>query len=423
MADRTELIRQIGALVEELGRVAEEEREAGIAETKARIDELSAELEQLRTRGEEAVETRKRLENELEVAEKRIETLVQKLKEARQAAADAAEESQRALRRQMDALQQECDDARADLETERSIRKRLERGAAADEKRLGELEKALAGKPVAGAAAERDGKEVAKLRDELAAASAAISEERQLREQVEADLNGSRDLVHMLEGKLQKAQGEVREASTGKATAEEVAVLAEKLKAAEERADQAQRDSQQQAAAYAVAERRIAGLEEALKVQASIKPALITEASPAGGKPAADKALPHELRPAPKPGVLFRPDWDLEGLPCKSADQVLQAWESVSNVQLSLEGYPSQYSAAFLVVIKQGKLKQLYILFNLKMTKHILVCVPSKPPTDEAGMNKTIGEALKYLQMSGFELDKIKPTDIDHQLGYYFLGA
>jgi hypothetical protein len=57
------------------------------------------------------------------------------------------------------------------------------------------------------------------------------------------------------------------------------------------------------------------------------------------------------------------------------------------------------------------------------MTKHILVCVPSKPPTDEASLNNTISEGLKYLQMSGFELDKIRPADVANQLGGYFLNA
>jgi hypothetical protein len=423
MSDRTELIRQIGALVEELGRVAEEEREAGIVEAKERILDLTTELEQTRAQGEVAVAARQNLEHELEVAEKRIETLVQKLKEARQAAAEAGEEAQRALRRQLEALQQECDDARAELETERSVRKRLEKGAAADEKRLGELAKALAGKPVAASAAtDRDGKEAARLRVELEAAFATIMEERQARARVEADLAAAHDLVQALETKLKQNQP-VPDIAAGKVAAEEVRILTQKLKATEELADQAQRESQQHAAACASAERRIAVLEETLKVQAAAKPQPLMESSMAGGKPATDKALPHELRPPPKPGAFFRPNWDLEGLPCKSADQVLQAWESVSNVQLSLEGYPSQYCAAFLVVLKQGKLKQLYILFNLKMTKHVLVCIPSKPPTDEASLNKAIGEGLKYLQMSGFELDKIKPADFEHQLGHYFLDT
>lgn len=415
MTDRTEIIRQIGALVEELDRVVEAECAAGGSEAKARIEELAAELEQVRAEGGTALEARQRLEQELEVAEKRIETLVQKLKDARQAAAEAGEEAQRALRRQLEALQQECDDARADLEAERSVRKRLEKGAAADEKRLSDLEKTLAGKPVGGAAVERDGKEAARLRVELEAAFTAVKEERQARERVEADLEDAHEIIETLEKNLKQART-AAEVPAGGATAEEVRLLTEKLQIAEDRVAQAQRERQQHATAC---EQRIAELEGALKAQAQSK----AEAAASGEKAAADKALPHELRPSPKPGATFRPDWDLQGLPCKSADQILQAWESMANVQLSLEGYPSQYCAAFLVVLKQGKLKQLYIMFNLKMTKHILVCVPSQPPTDEASLNKAIGEGLKYLQMSGFELDKIRPADVANQLGHYFLNT
>lgn len=415
MADRTELVRQIGTLVEELGRVAEEEREAGIAETRVRIVELSTELEEVRTREEEAAEARKQLENELEVAEKRIETLVQKLKEARQAAVDAAEESQRAMRRQLDALQQECDDARADLEAERSVRKRLEKGASADERRLSELEKALAGKPATKSAVDAGGKEVGRLQAALDEALETVKEERLASEGLEARLGEASKRIEALENALKQASAAAK-VPAGGATAEEVRLLTEQLHIAEDRAAQAQRERQQHAA---TCERRIVELEEALKTQAHGK----TETGTSGEKATADKALPHELRPSPKPGAIFRPDWDLQGLPCKSAEQILQAWESVSNVQLSLEGYPSQYCAAFLVVLKQGKFKQLYILFNLKLTKHLLVCVPGKPPTDEAALTKAIGEGLKYLQMSGFELDKICPADVANQLGNYFLNT
>lgn len=416
MPERAEIVRQIGALIEELGRAVEEERAAGSAEARTRIEALTADLERMRARGDADRDARHRLEQELEVAEKRIETLVQKLKDARQAAAEAGEEAQRALRRQLEALQQECDEARAELETERSVRKRLEKGAAANEKRLVELEKSQADKSPAVATADGDGKEVERLRGELEAAFAAVVAERQARENAEEELAEAHKLIEALEKSLKNRP--VVEAPGSGAPAEELRRMTEQLRAAEGRLEQARREGGEQAAACAKAERRVAELEAALKAQAKAAPT--GEAVAGGGKPAGEKALPHELRPAPRPGALFRPDWDLHGLPCKSAEQVLQAWESVSNVQLSLEGYPSQYCSAYLVVIKQGKLKQLYILFNLRMNKHTLVCVPAKPPTDEASLTKALGEAMKYLRMSGFELDKIKPADIAHQLEHYF---
>lgn len=406
MADSAEILRQIRILTEELGRVVEDERAAGGAETQARIEELAGECARVRAQHDEEQAARQALEHELEVAQSRIDTLVHKLKDARQAAAEAGEEAQRALRRQLEALQQECDEARAELETERTLRKQLEKRGAADELRAAE------------SAAGGDGREVARLRGELEETFAAVVAERRAREGAEEELAEAHKLIAALEKTLKSRPA-------AEAPAAELRSLAEQLKAAEERAVLLQREALEQAAARAQAEQRVAELETALKTRPAARPepAVAPVAAGTAPRPPADKALPHELRPPPRPGAMFRPDWDLAGLPCRSADQVLQAWESVSNVQLSLEGYPSQYCAAFLVVLKQGKVKQLFLLFNLKASKHVLVCVPGKPPTDEASLSKTLGEAMKYLQMSGFELDKIKPADIAHQLGGYFLDT
>jgi len=100
---------------------------------------------------------------------------------------------------------------------------------------------------------------------------------------------------------------------------------------------------------------------------------------------------------------------------------VVQAWESVYNVQLSLEGYPSQYCSAYLAVLKQGRQKRLYFLFSLKKSKHTLVCVPSQLPGDDAALRKAIAEGQKYLKKSGFELEPIAPDQVASILGGYFL--
>ena len=143
MAEVKEIVRQIGSLAGEVESALDAALAAGGAETRARLEALAAELERVRVEKDEALAARQEAEREQEAAEKRVDSLVQKLKEARQAAVDASEEAQRTLRRQLEALQGECDDARAELERERSVRKRLERGAATDEKRMQELEKAL----------------------------------------------------------------------------------------------------------------------------------------------------------------------------------------------------------------------------------------------------------------------------------------
>jgi hypothetical protein len=199
--------------------------------------------------------------------------------------------------------------------------------------------------------------------------------------------------------------------------------LAAKLDNVEMQLQQEQQESRKVADAYDQALARIAELEEELC--GALTPGLSSKAAggapPAAGKPARGKALPHEVRPAPKPGARFHPDWELSGLPCRDADQVALAWGSVANVQLSLEGYPAQYCAAFLVVLKQGRQKRLYLLFNLKSSKHTLVCVPDQPPGDEAALNRQISEARQYLQISGFELEKIVPGEVSALLGRYFL--
>jgi hypothetical protein len=135
------------------------------------------------------------------------------------------------------------------------------------------------------------------------------------------------------------------------------------------------------------------------------------------------KPLPHEVRPAPQKGAFFRPDWDLQGLPCRSTGQVFKAWETVFNVQIAIEGYPSQYCMALMVVLKQGKQKKLYLLYRLKQNKHTLICVPAKRPKDEGSLQKAIKEGLDFLRKSGFEMDEMAAEHIESTLGAYCLES
>jgi predicted nucleic acid-binding Zn-ribbon protein len=352
------LTSQIEALTRELARVISAECQKYTAQLEARIAALTSELDKARTVEQTAQTARQALELDLEKARKRIATLTNELNEARleSAAARAGAQEHDELRQQVAALQGE-------VEQERSIRKRLEKGAAADERRLHQLESALAAGPASEAAAVSPGgvdREMAQLQRALQQAVASLEEERAARQGLEQELDE--------------------------------------------------------------ADRMIAALEKALKGSRKISPAVMpAESAPAVPKPAKGKPLPHEVRPAPKPGARFHPDWELSGLPCRDADQVALAWGSVANVQLSLEGYPAQYCAAFLVVLKQGRQKRLYLLFNLKSSRHTLVCVPDQPPGDEAALNKQISEARSYLQISGFELEKIASREISALLGGYFL--
>lgn len=417
MADVREIVRQLAALAEELGRELDAALASSGAEARARQEELAAELEQLRAEKDDALSARQEAERELDLSEKRIESLVLKLKDARQAAIEAGEEAQRTMRRQLEALQSECDEARSELEGERSIRKRLEKGAAADEKRLSDLEKALAsGEGAAGKGG--DSAELRKLQAELSAASETIDKERRTRKELEGDVAAASKRVAALELTLKKAESAVEAGAGGDSAAQEqLEELTERLKSLEAELSAEQQLCRRYAKDCAEAQRRVAEMESSGGGGGSAP--LAAESPLPAAKPAGDKPLPHELRPAPKPGALFRPEWDLQALPCDSAEQILQAWASVSNVQLSLEGYPSQYCSAYLTVIKQGRQKQLYLLFNLKGIKHILVCVPTTAPKDEASLGKLVAEGQKYLLMSGFDLEKLPVADIPKRLGYY----
>ena len=129
------------------------------------------------------------------------------------------------------------------------------------------------------------------------------------------------------------------------------------------------------------------------------------------------------MRPAPNKAASFHPDWDLEGLPCKSEKQVVRAWETVFNVQISLEGYPSQYCMAFLIVLRIDDATKLFMLFRLKQNKHTLVCVPAATPNNEEQLQKAIDEGLSFLKKSGFEMEEMPEEYISSSLGGYFLGT
>jgi hypothetical protein len=427
------LASQIEALSRELARAIGDECQKCMTGMQAQIETLTGELEAARSLEQAAQEGRQGLAHDLEKARKRITTLMHSLKEARQEAAEARKgaKAHEALRQQVATLQDEITAAQGELDQERSIRKRLEKGAAADERRLRELESALAAAPDGEAqtvAASDLDREIIALQKALQESLDSLQAERAARQGVEQALDQADRMITALEEALKGSRK--GSAATGtELSAEEqrrFEVLATKLADMEVLLQREQAESRKTAAAYDQAMARIFELEDELRQEdkedeGEWPSPRIPDQPRAATKPAREHPLPHQLRPAPKTGARFHPDWDLCGLPCRSADQVAQAWGSVANVQLSLEGYPSQYCAAFLVVLKQGKQKRLYLLFNLKSSRHILVCVPAKTPGDEAALNRQISDGHKYLRVSGFELEEITAQEIPATLGRYFL--
>jgi len=323
---------------------------------------------------------------------------------------------------------------RAAYEQECRIRQGLEAAAADDAERIRVLSASLdAATPVSplnepGLIGEVDSLKVA-----LQSQADRLDEAARSKEEVEIALHQAHDLIASLEKMIREtagaAEGDPLAAASREKNVLQVLELQEQLRSVEGQLDWQRAEQDRLAEALAAAEMQLGGRQElpspgrAQRKERRIPEPAIAREAIAEVRVKSAKPLPHELRPAPKKGAPFHPDWDLPGLPCRSAAQVDKAWETAFNVQISLEGYPSQYCMAFLVVLGTGTQKQLYMLFRLKKNKHTLVYVPAKTPEDEASLQKAIADGLKYLKRSGFEMEEIAVENIDSALGSYFQGV
>lgn len=391
---------------------------------------------------QEALEHQDERETALAKAVEKGAVLAGELKEAQNLAAGMAhlEDQLAALTEQETRLTSEVMELREKYSQECTLRKHLETAAAENEKRLGELKKSLA--RALEDAAERARTD--KNSSDIAAEGAAFEVERQEQvellarekkavEALEATLQATREQITTLEDKLGQSEQTAAEASSLQAElARERSgtnELKAKLQEAEDQLASERAVQEKLAISLAAAERRLA--EPAMRgeqLNAAANPGQTPEAGSgkgmkSSGRSKSSRPLPHELRPAPKKGAFFHPDWDLSGLPCDSADQICSAWESAFNVQTSPEGYPFQYCMAYLVVLDHGEEKRLYLLYRLKKSKHNLVSVPAMAPCDEASLQKTIAEGLSFLKKSGFEMEEIAPDRVAGSLGSYFLNT
>jgi hypothetical protein len=119
-----------------------------------------------------------------------------------------------------------------------------------------------------------------------------------------------------------------------------------------------------------------------------------------------------QVAPPPKPssrpsnsGAFFQVDWDLADIAYESADDVLEVHQSISMTQLSLEGFPNQYCTAYIVALKKGKGRQVYVAFRLATSNRVLVYVPSSPPRNQDAYGRTMNEANKFLRVTGIETE------------------
>ncbi len=421
---REALNKVLAACQEQLGRCEEQLQEAAkehaatLAESEqrhleevARSTALEAELAGAQGRISIVSAARDELLGELKAARERHKTLEKELARTREQAAGAAAAAE---------LAGERDRAHTLAGQLEATNNKLQKELTAARKRVDTLAKKLQEAEAASAVAAADqGEAPAALVQTLAD----LQVERQARASLEEQLDAAHRMLESLEQALKVTKEAGARAGGESAEGRRLRELKAQLDSAETQMEQERIETRKLAKAHAEAQKRVAELEAALQRQAQMQPepAAALTAEPVEPAPASAKPLPHEVRPEPKPGALFRPDWDLQGLPCRTTDEVVQAWESVYNVQLSLEGYPSQYCSAYLAVLKQGRQKRLYFLFSLKKSKHALVCVPSQLPGDDAALRKVIAEGQKYLKKSGFELEPIAPDQVASVLGGYFL--
>jgi len=407
---------------------------AELAKATARGDDLQAELQRAQSRLAELDACVK----DLTAAQDRLVRQADDLKEARARAAEAdadrlrsdtvgreAEGRSKELEQELAAVTAELDQAKAaateltsrldeatagrDAERRRGVQLAEELASARERcDQLAKAPPAAVAEPDPGDAAVAQ-RQVAELRAGLKEALACVAEERAERERLESELAA----VRQGEPGLAKGAATVAPLPGGDPGG------AEALREAQERLRQEVAEREKLAGEQAAAARRLAEVEKEL-AEALAQVRQLTETAslaPAKGASEGQKPLPHLLRPPPKPGAFFHVDWDLEELPCSGLEQIEAAWQSVFNVQLSIEGYPGQYCAAFLVILRLAGVRRLYMAFRLSKTKRTLVFAPAKPPSDEAGFKQAMEEARKYLKVSGVELDKVAPEEMRASLG------
>ena len=425
-------------------------------------EDIQAQLAEVQQELKAALDLNEEREEALVVAARQSEELEKRLQEAEKTGRGKMSDKEQemiTLTEKKEQLTRELEDLRDEYNQECNLRKRLEKDSAKDDKRIQELEDTIAeltqqalALTKVGVGTEKEtetetetgGEEVARevtsLKIELQEQEQRLKEEQQSREGLETELHETHKLIDSLEKMVKETEQSPAEKPSSEASAEsdsrKVQELMEKLKSVENQLEQERVEHKKLAKAVTVAEKKLvdqekrAAEQEKKLAQAQVEhkdrkiPEAVVDEEPVIQKRVkSSKPLPHELRTAPRKGAFFHPDWDLEGLPCQSSEQVFKAWETVFNVQISLEGYSSQYCMAFMVVLRLGKQKKLYMLYRLKKDKHTLVCVPAKTLKDEASLKKAIKEGLKFLKMSGFEMEEMAAENIDSTLGGYFLGV
>ena len=417
---------------------AAEQRADGFSEAVKLSDELQFQLDEAEEQLNETIALKDSLKEELATVVEKHDGLQKSLEEAKSLIqANTVEHAERQETEGRCAeLVKMNESLREEFDYERSVRKRLERVASEDDRRISELEQFL--KQAESAADElkfggggAEPESSAALDQEMKALTLRFDQEKAAKEALDNELHESHKIIDSLEKMVRETEASGLEVNSRKASTaqddDRVQELEARLRSVEDQLERETLVKKTLAKELASVEKKLAEQEDLLAKASTVKKGqgVVETAAPVESEKVSksSKPLPHEVRPAPKKGAFFRPDWDLQGLPCRSTGEVFKAWETVFNVQMGIEGYPSQYCMAFMVVLKQGKQKKLYLLYRLKQNKHTLICIPAKSPKDEASLQKAIKEGLDFLRKSGFEMDEMSAEHIESTLGTYCLES
>jgi hypothetical protein len=276
---------------------------------------------------------------------------------------------------------------------------------------------AAATAPAGGAARElqRLARELDRLRAEKAAAEQRVAElsatARQAAALAEAERAEREQLL------AEKAAAEQRSAELTGAV-RRAAELAEVARQAAERAASERRQREGLEVEKARIERRLLAPAEDFRkgdVGAPAGAPRSTALPSLGGLFASDERgtgspLPRAGKSSLRPAIsraFFRVDPELADIVYDSADDVLEVHQSIGMTQLSLEGHPNQYCSAYIVILKKGPGRQVYVAFRLAASHRVLVYVPPTPPGDPEAYGRTMKEAARFLRATGIETESL----------------
>ena len=179
------------------------------------------------------------------------------------------------------------------------------------------MEKKLANSApkLAGGTSDKSDTDLTQLREKhdqleksLEAANTTLQQEQTARKHAESELKQAKAAIHDLEQIVHKLKSADDRQANGEATHE--------IRELQAQLEREQFESNKLSNALDLAIKKTLALEAKLHVsdyQPAPQPVKV-HAEP----PPPRKLLPHETRPAPKPGALFHPVWDLNGLPCRN---------------------------------------------------------------------------------------------------------